>query len=290
VGSLRDIRTRIASVKSTRQITSAMKMVAAAKLRRATESATNARPYQETLTATIQRVASGAGDVENPLLVARKSVKNVVVVVVGTDRGLCGGFNSNRDRRVEEFLRQLRAEGKNVQLRTYGKKSRDFLKARGFESTNESGIVAARYADAVRGLSDLLTTGFVNGEFDEAWLCFNKFKSTLTQIPTFAKVLPLTIEKQSAEKAGGGSSLDYVYEPDGAAILSTLLPLYLRTMLLQAFLENEAGEHASRMTAMDSATRNASDLIDRLTLEYNRSRQAAITKELIEIISGAEAL
>jgi len=284
MASLRDIRTRIASVKSTRQITSAMKMVAAAKLRRATESATNARPYQETLTGTIQRVASGAGDIEHPLLTTRSAVKNVVIVVVGTDRGLCGGFNSNRDRKVEELVRSLRAEGKTVSVRTFGKKPRDFLKARGVDSQNEFGVVAAKYADTVHALSASLTSGFEAGEFDEAWLGYNKFKSTLTQIPTFTRILPLSIEKSE------GPAADFKYEPDGASIIGTLLPLYLRTLLLQAFLENEAGEHASRMTAMDSATRNASDLIDRLTLEYNRSRQAAITKELIEIISGAEAL
>ncbi|MBM4392204.1 MAG: ATP synthase F1 subunit gamma [Deltaproteobacteria bacterium] len=284
MASLRDIRTRIASVKSTRQITSAMKMVAAAKLRRATEAATNARPYQETLTATIGRVASGAGDIEHPLLTTRAAVKKVVLVVVGTDRGLCAGFNSNRDRKVEELVRSLRAEGKTVTVRSFGKKPRDFLKARGVDSQNENGVVAAKYAATVAALSESLTTGFEAGEFDEAWLCYNKFKSTLTQVPTFTRILPLSIEKSE------GAAADFKYEPDGKNIMGTLLPLYLRTLLLQAFLENEAGEHASRMTAMDSATRNASDLIDRLTLEYNRSRQAAITKELIEIISGAEAL
>lgn len=285
MASLRDIRTRIASVKSTRQITSAMKMVAAAKLRRATEAATNARPYQQTLSATIQRVAAGAGDIEHALLTSRPVVKNVMVVVVGTDRGLCAGFNSNRDRKVEEFVRSLRAEGKVVTTRTFGKKARDFLKNRGIESTNESGVINVRYQEVVAALSEVLTTGFEAGEFDEAYLCFNQFKSTLTQIPTIEKVLPLSITA-----AADSGSVDYKYEPDGASILGTLLPLYLRTILLQSFLETEAGEHASRMTAMDSATRNASDLIDRLTIEYNRSRQAAITRELIEIISGAEAL
>lgn len=284
MASLRDIRTRIASVKSTKQITSAMKMVAAAKLRRATESATNARPYQTALTATIQRVAAGAGDVSHPLLTTRAEVTRVVVVVIGSDRGLCGGFNSNRDRRVEELLNKLKASGKQVTLMTFGKKARDFLKSRGWPSENVNGLTSATYAEAVRELSDRLTAGFEGGEFDEAWLYYNRFKSTLTQIPTAVRVLPLSIE------ASTEASTEYTYEPSGAEILGTLLPLYLRTMLLQAFLENEAGEHASRMTAMDNATRNASDLIGRLTLEYNRSRQAAITRELIEIISGAEAL
>ncbi len=284
MASLRDIRTRIASVKSTKQITSAMKMVAAAKLRRATEAATNARPYQTALTATIRRVAAGAGDLSHPLLTSRPTVTRVLVVVIGSDRGLCAGFNSNRDRRVEELLNKLKASGKQVTLLTFGKKARDFLKNRGWPSENVNSLSSATYADAVRALSDKLTTGFEAGEFDEAWLYYNQFKSTLTQVPTAVRVLPLSIE------AAAEASVEYTYEPNGAEILATLLPLYLRTMLFQAFLENEAGEHASRMTAMDNATRNASDLIGRLTLEYNRSRQAAITRELIEIISGAEAL
>ncbi len=284
MASLRDIRTRIGSVKSTRQITSAMKMVAAAKLRRATEAATNARPYERALTATIQRVAAGAGDVSHDLLTAHPTVTKVVVVVIGSDRGLCGGFNSSRDRRVEELLKQLKAEGKDPIVWTFGKKARDFLKSRGWDSDNVNGLSGGKFQEAVQALSDRLTTGFAAGEFDEAWVYYNKFKSTLTQIPTPVQVLPLSIE--SAE----GPGVEFTYEPGGAEILATLLPLYLRTMLLQAFLENEAGEHASRMTAMDNATRNATDLINRLTLEYNRSRQAAITRELIEIISGAEAL
>lgn len=284
MASLRDIRVRIGSVKSTRQITSAMKMVSAAKLRRATEAATSARPYAQTLQATLRRVAAGAKDVEHPLLTSRTEVKTVAVVVVGTERGLCGGFNSNRDRKVEEWLRGQRDAGKTIRLRTYGKKARDFFRNRGWSPEAVLEITSAKYAQAVDDLSAWLSSAFIAGEIDEAWLCFNTFKSTMTQVPTMTKVLPLSLE------GGGEQAADYLYEPDAAGIISTLLPLYLRTLLLQSFLENEAGEHAARMTAMDSATRNASDLIDRLTLEYNRSRQAAITKELIEIISGAEAL
>lgn len=289
MASLRDIRTRIASVKSTKQITSAMKMVAAAKLRRATDAAHSARPYQETLTRTLQRVASASKDIQHPLLEARPVVKNVLVVIVGTDRGLCGGFNANRDRRVLEFLQKLSAEGKTVVVRTYGKKPRDFFKSRGFQAADAiTDIKPPVFQPTVQALSDVLTEGFTNGQFDEAWLCYNQFKSTLTQIPTMTQVLPLSLAAGAGD--GGAASVDYKYEPDGAQIIATLLPLYLRTQLFQAFLENEAGFFASQMTAMDSSTRNATDLIDRLTLEYNRSRQASITKELIEIISGAEAL
>jgi len=208
----------------------------------------------------------------------------VVVVVIGSDRGLCAGFNSNRDRRVEERLRSLKAEGKQITLLTFGKKARDFFRNRGYPSENVNGLSSATYQEAVLALSEKLTTGFEAGEFDEAWLYYNQFKSTLTQVPTAVQVLPLAIE------SAGAAAVEFTYEPSGGEILGTLLPLYLRTILFQAFLENEAGEYASRMTAMDNATRNASDLISRLTLEYNRSRQAAITSELIEIISGAEAL
>jgi len=285
--SLRDIRTRIGSVKSTRQITSAMKMVAAAKLRRATENATRARPYQQTLTATLQRVAAGAaGEADSPLLVARPVIKTVALVVVGTDRGLCGGFNGNLGRKVETWLHEKKAAGVTVVIHTYGKKPRDFLKARGhIAATTTTDVTVAKYAATVQALSDKLTGAFIGGEVDECWIAFNQFKSTLTQVPTFQRVLPVTLEAGEAQVGG-----DILYEPDAPRIIGALLPLQLRTQLRQTFLENEAGEHAARMTAMDTATRNASDLIDGLTLTYNRGRQAAITKELIEIVSGAEAL
>lgn len=284
MASLRDIRVRIGSVKSTRQITSAMKMVAAAKLRRATDAATQARPYAQTLAATLKRVAAGAGDVEHPLLESRAHVKKIAVVVIGSERGLCGGFNANRDRKIEEWMKGLRDQGREIKLRTYGKKATNFFKGRNWNPEPVLEITAARFGELVDDLSTWLSDAFVAGEIDEAWLCFNMFKNVMTQTPTMTKVLPLSLQ------GGEESNTSYIYEPDAAGMIATLLPLYLRTLLLQSFLENEAGFFASQMTAMDSATRNASDLIDRLTLEYNRSRQAAITKELIEIISGAEAL
>lgn len=287
MASLRDIRTRIGSIKSTRQITSAMKMVSAAKLRRATEAATAARPYQQQLANTLRRVAAGAGDVENPLLSPRDEVKTIVLVLFTTDRGLAGGFNGTLNRRAQDWIETQQAQGKTVLLRTYGKKGRDFMKARRIpvaeariEFTN------ARYVSESATLGAELAAGFVNGDWDEVYLGYNWFKSTLSQIPQFNRVLPLSLERADE----GAPGPDYIYEPGGAEIIDALLPLYLRTLVLQAFLETEAGEHAARMTAMDSATRNASDLINALTLEYNRGRQAAITKELIEIISGAEAL
>lgn len=288
MASLRDIRTRIAATKSTRQITSAMKMVSAAKLRRATEAATSARPYQQRLTATLQRVAQGAGDSENPLLKARPEVKKVILIVLGSDRGLCAGFNNTLNRRVLDWLDVQKEQHRTVAVRTYGKKPRDFMKARGVavaEARIE--VTNVKYAGEATALANELTALFVAGEVDEVWIGFNQFKNTLVQIPTFSKVLPLSIDASAGAVEAGP---DYRYEPAGPQILDALLPLYLRTLLLGSFLETEAGEQASRMTAMDNATRNASDLINSLTLLYNRGRQAAITKELIEIVSGAEAL
>jgi F-type H+-transporting ATPase subunit gamma len=288
MASLRDIRTRIGSVKNTKQITSAMKMVSAAKLKRATDAATRARPYQQTLQATLRRVAaasaSAGGEVTHPLLTARERVERVLVVVVTSDRGLCGGFNANLNRKTLDFIQKLRAEGKQVEVRTYGKKSRDFFKSRypAIQSTVE--LTGPKFSGEAGALSDTLAHVFTAGTYDEVWIAYNQFKNTLTQTPSFSRVLPLSID------ASGGDGVEYVYEPSGPEMLAALLPLALRTQLLQAFLETEAGEHAARMTAMDNATRNASDLIAALTLEYNRGRQAAITKELIEIVSGAEAL
>jgi len=286
MASLRDIRTRIGSVKNTKQITSAMKMVSAAKLKRATDAATRARPYQQTLAATLRRVAANAGDVSHPLLTQREQVAKVLVVVITTDRGLCGGFNANLNRRTLELVQRLTDEGKQVELRTYGKKARDFFKTRFPASGSTVDMVPARAAAEATRLAEALAAEFVAGGFDEAWLAYNQFKNTLTQVPSATQVLPLKLD--AAGDAATGA--EYVYEPNGAEMLAALLPLALRTQVLQAFLETEAGEHAARMTAMDNATRNASDLIAALTLEYNRGRQAAITKELIEIVSGAEAL
>lgn len=287
MASLRDIRTRIGSVRNTRQITNAMKLVSGAKLKRATDMAVGARPWQETLTRTLARVAAAAGEVEHPLLQARDEVKTIAFVLIGTDRGLCGGFNTILNRQAEQQIRKWRAEGKRVIVRTYGKKARDYLKARGVNAdASRVDLVPAAYQAEANDLADWLTTAFAAGEFDEAWIGYNRFKSVIAQVPTFSRVLPLSIDAGDASAAGP----DYLYEPDGPGLLGTLLPMYLRTLLLQAFLENQAGEFAARMTAMDNATRNATELINALTLEYNRGRQAAITKELIEIVSGAEAL
>ncbi|NCG20019.1 MAG: ATP synthase F1 subunit gamma [Rhodobacterales bacterium] len=284
MANLKDIKIRIGSVKKTRQITAAMKLVAGAKLKRATDAALAARPYQEQLTEVLGRVAAKAGDdSEEPLLTAREEIKRILVVFLTSDRGLCGGFNNNLMRKGIVFLDERSC---TVDIVSYGKKGTAFLNSRKFETIkNVEDWSKLDKGELVRELSATAVAGYIDGKWDEVWFAFNDFESVLTQTPTFEKMLPLSVEA-SADDAGG----DYRYEPSAQQILGELLPLFVQTLILQKFLETEAGEHASRMTAMDSATRNADDLIDSLSLEYNRARQAAITTEIIEIVSGAAAL
>jgi F-type H+-transporting ATPase subunit gamma len=289
VANLKEIKSRIRSVQKTKQITSAMKLVAGAKLKKATERAVSARPYQQRLSDVLERVVARASDGSDPLLERRSEVKKVAIVVLTTDRGLCGGFNNTLLRRTLDFVNKRREAGVQPVLTVYGRKGADFCKSRGLPvGVQQVGYDRTPRIELSRPLADQLTAAFLDGEVDEVYLAYNQFVNTITQRPTFQRVLPMQVEEVAEGEAPSG--VDYVYEPSADELLKTLLPLYLRTVVLQAFLETEAGEHAARMTAMDSATRNASDLIDRLTLDYNRARQAAITKELIEIISGAEAL
>lgn len=284
--NLKDIKTRIESVKKTRQITQAMKLVAGAKLKRATDAATSARPYKDQLQAVLERVAAKAGDdLDEPLLTDRDSVSSLLIVVVTSDRGLCGAFNNNLLRKLHQFIKDKEQEGVSVEVIAYGRKATTFLKARNVPMVDTLVDWAnLPKMDVVRPLSDSMVAGFVDGKYDQVLFASNDFESVLTQTPTIKTMLPIKVEGSEAQEG------DYRYEPGPGEILGTLLPLYLRTLVLQRILETEAGEHASRMTAMDSATRNASDLIDDLTLVYNRARQAAITTELIEIVSGASAL
>lgn len=291
--NLKEIKTRIGSVKKTRQITQAMKLVAAAKLRSATERALQAQPYQHKLKSVLGRVAEKAGGtVEDPLLQRRDDVKNVLLVLLTSDKGLCGGFNNGLLRHVNGFIAERKEQGVQVHIRVFGRKGRDFLKSNKLEI--EDAVVEydkIPKMDLVRPLADHMVAGFTHGEYDEVWFGYNHFVNAATQEPTFSKVLPLQVEADEEDLSETDVNLvDFVYEPDPMAIVGSLLPLYLRTLVLQSFLDTEAGEHGARMMAMDNATRNASDLIDRLSLEYNRARQAAITTEITEIVSGAEAL
>ena len=296
MASLRDIKRRIQSVKNTRQITKAMKMVSGAKLKRATDRAVAARPYQESLSRVLGRVAAAAGDtITHPLLVQHEQVEKVLVVVMGSDRGLCGSFNGNIFRRLERHIEKERESGKTVSLRTFGKKARGHFGRRNYNIVSSvTDLTFLGYADAALVLADQLSAEFANGDVHEVWLAYNYFKSAGTQIPTITRLLPLSVAAGGKDGATGkdsaAGSVEYKYEPDGQRLLDILLPMQLRTILLQALLDTEAGEHAARMSAMDNATRNAGDLISSLTLVYNRGRQAAITKELIEIVSGAEAI
>jgi F-type H+-transporting ATPase subunit gamma len=291
--SLKDLRIRINSVKSTQKITSAMKMVAAAKLRRAQERAEAARPYAERMERVLKSLAgSMAGQEGAPALLAGTGRDAVhLVVVMTSDRGLCGGFNSTIVRGARRLIRDLRAGGKQVKILCVGRKGRDQLR-RDFGTliigTIEEIAKPRLTYEAADRVARRIATMFEAGEFDVCTIIYNRFKSAMTQIVTTLQLIPFTADDTPQET--GSSSASYEYEPDEATILAELLPNNLSVQIYKALLENGASEEGARMTAMDSATRNAGDMINRLTINYNRSRQAYITKELIEIISGAEAV
>ncbi|MEM6664220.1 MAG: F0F1 ATP synthase subunit gamma [Pseudomonadota bacterium] len=287
--SLKDLKNRIESVKSTRKITSAMKMVAAAKLRRAQEAAEAARPYAERMQVVLGNLSKAAkGSPTAPRLLAGTGADQTHMVIVATsERGLCGGFNSQIVRQARQDIDRLTREGKTVKILTVGKKGREQLK-RDYESlmvdhVDLSAVKTIGYENAAEIAQDILSR-FDAGEFDVATLYFNKFESVLTQVPTPLQLIPAVFEDDGSE------GTIYEYEPDEEEILADLLPRNLATQVFRGLLENAASEQGSRMTAMDNATRNAGEMIDKLTIQFNRSRQAAITNELIEIISGAEAL
>ncbi len=286
--SLKDLKNRIQSVKNTRKITKAMQMVAAAKLRRAQESAEAARPYAERMGAVIAALSqSVSGSASAPRLLAGTGADKVHLLVVMTaERGLCGGFNSSIARLARAHANALIAQGKTVKILTVGKKGREQLKrdlAHLFVGHIDlSDVKRVGYAEALKVGREILSR-FTAGDFDVATLFFSRFQSVISQTPTALQVIPVQF-------AATGTSTLYDYEPGEEEILADLLPRGVSTQVFTALLENGASEQGARMSAMDNATRNAGDMINRLTIVYNRSRQASITKELIEIISGAEAL
>ena len=289
--SLKDLKTRINSVKSTQKITSAMKMVAAAKLRRAQDSAERGRPYADRMQQIINSLAAKADPSSAPqLLVGNGRDKTHLLVVVSADRGLCGGFNGVITRQTRTEVARLRGEGKTVKLIMVGRKSADSLRRELGDSYIEAleGIqgTSVAFADAA-SIGDKVRAGFEAGEFDVCTVIFNKFKSAISQEVTLKKLIPAEVDEAAP---AGDQSVSYEYEPEEDELLAAVLPRNISTQMYSALLESSAAELAARMTAMDNATRNAGDLIDRLTLVYNRTRQATITKELIEIISGAEAV
>ena len=289
--SLDDLKKRITSVKSTQKITKAMKMVAAAKLRKAQESAEKGRPYSEKMNNIILNLSNNITDKENaPKLLSGTGTEKVhLCVVLTADRGLCGGFNTNIVKKAKSFFEKIKSEGKILKIITVGSKGYDQLKriygSQIVEKISFKDSKKSNYSDAEivgKKIIDL----FEKNEFDVCTIFYNKFKNVITQIPQEQQIIPL-----KSGKVKKNSEIDnYEFEPEEDEILSNLLPKNISTQIFKAMLENSASEQGSRMTAMDNATRNAGELVDKLSIQYNRSRQAAITKELIEIISGAESL
>jgi F-type H+-transporting ATPase subunit gamma len=287
--SLKDLKNRINSVKSTRKITKAMQMVAAAKLRRAQEQAEAARPYADRMAAVLGNLARAAegSPIAPPLLRGSGEDRVHLMIVCTAERGLCGGFNTSIVRLARQRIMQLDAAGKTVKIMTVGKKGREQLKRdygdRFIAHHDMSGVRKLGYTDAQKIADDVLRR-FDAGEFDVAHLLFSRFRSVILQEPSAPQIIPAVFEASEA------AAETYEYEPGEEAILADLLPRNIAVQIFTALLENAASEQGARMSAMDNATRNAGEMIDRLSIVYNRSRQAAITKELIEIISGAEAL
>ena len=289
--SLKDLKTRIESVKSTRKITKAMQMVAAAKLRRAQEKAEMSRPYAERFNAVMAKLAASVGSSENApkLLSGTGSDQTHLLVVMTAERGLCGGFNGNIAKLARAEAQKLKGEGKTVKIITVGKKGRDAIKRDVgdlfIHHVDLTEVKNVGYGDAQSIAAGILDR-FEAGEFDVAKIFYSKFENVVSQIPTMQQVIPAAFEAEEGED----DNTFYDFEPDEQAILADLLPRGVATAIFSALLENGASEQGARMSAMDNATRNAGEMIDKLTIQFNRSRQAVITNELIEIISGAEAL
>ena len=284
--SLKDIRRRIQSVRQTQQITSAMRMVAAAKLRRAQDAIMAARPYAERMRGTLAEVVRGDAEPQHPLLMARAEVARVEVVAIASDRGLCGAFNSNILKTCDAAIEEWEAAGRTVTIAGAGRKVSEYYNRRRPQAITKvwSGLASVDYAQAVE-MAHHASGRFLSGEVDEVWLVHSEFISTMTQRPRRVQLLPVAPEGEA-----GGDEAPYDIEPNAEALLRVLVPKAIEVEIFRGLLENQAGEHAARMAAMESATRNTEELIGSLTLQYNRARQAAITKELMEIVSGAEAL
>lgn len=295
MANLRDIRNRISSVNNTQQITKAMKMVAAAKLRKAQDRMIQTRPYASKIEEVAERLAKNSS-ATNPVTRKPEDVKNVLFIVVGSDRGLCGGFNNNLFKEVESRLHkdfQDHLDNKTLSMVTIGKKASAHFKKRKYNVINSfPGFFDDIQYDATSRIMEAATAQFVDGDFDEVYIAFNEFKSVIAQNRKVQKVLPIDTEQIAKSDSDNASkqAIDYLYEPNSQAILDRLLPLHLNMQLWQAVLESNASEQGARMTAMDSATENAKELERDLRLEYNQARQSAITTEISEIVSGAQAL
>jgi len=293
MASLKFLRNRITSVKSTQKISKAMKMVAAAKLRKAQQNAENARPYSEKLNSIILNLKNSVNDIDSApkLLVGNQKEETHLCVVLSSDRGLCGGFNTNICRKAKIFFEKVIEQNKKLKIIVVGSKANDQLRRKYSQyiidkiSLKDEKVISFAKAQEI---TDKILNLFTRNEFDTCTLFFNKFKSVILQIPQAQQLIPVSINEKLDQENKNNSQ--YEYEPEENEILENLLPKNIATQIYTAFLENQASEQGSRMTAMDNATRNAGELIGKLTINYNRTRQAVITKELIEIISGAESL
>jgi F-type H+-transporting ATPase subunit gamma len=295
MANLKELKARISSVKSTQRITSAMKMVAAAKLRKAQDMAEAARPYAERIERMLGSLAAGASSSGAPAMLTGTGKDDThLLVIVTSDRGLCGGFNGSIIRAVRKRIIELQADGKTVKLLIIGRKGVGLLRREFrdlFVEVYEELAKPVPTFDGAATVANKVTTMFEDGEFDVCTIYYNKFVSALTQIVTPLQLIPFAVpEGEEEQPAAGGAQAIYEFEPEEEKILAALLPKNLSTQVFRAMLESFAGEQGARMTAMDNATRNAGDMINSLSITYNRTRQAQITKELIEIISGAEAL
>jgi len=290
MANIRDIRDRITSVKNTQQITKAMKMVAAARLKKAQERVVATRPYAASIASVIGKLA-GDGTSENPYIRTSESNDRVLLIVVGSDRGLCGGFNSNLFRYVEDQIRELFPTQQNngtLELVCIGRKSFDHFRKRGYKvRRSHVGFFDKIQFDAAASVMRVATNEFLNNEFDSVFLAFNEFKSVISQNRMLSQILPLDIESLASSDV---EAVDYIFEPSTEAILESIIPLHLNTQMWKAVLESNASEQGARMAAMDNATENANEIMRQLRLKYNQARQAAITTEISEIVSGAEAL
>lgn len=286
MASLKSIKKRIVSVKNTRQITKAMKMVSAAKLRRAQENVVAARPYAQKMGEVLQSLAGNLEGDLHPLL-EKRDAKKLLLIVVTSDRGLCGGFNSNLCKAGERYLKEQQGAFEQISVLTVGRKGYEFLKNRHTIYKNFSNIISKPNYQAAALLAQDVVDGYLAGEYDQVVMLYNAFRTVMSQDITFQQLLPIVPDEQAAVEEAG---VEYIYEPSAGDLLAEILPKNIEVQIFKAMLESVAGEHGARMTAMDSASKNASEMIGKLTLQYNRARQAAITTELMEIISGAESI
>ncbi|WP_298270592.1 ATP synthase F1 subunit gamma [Geobacter sp.] len=283
--SLKAIKKRITSVKNTRQITKAMKMVSAAKLRRAQENVVAARPYAQKLGEVLERLAKSS-DVEGIPLLEKRVAEKALLIVVTSDRGLCGGFNANICKAAERFLKEKKSEYSEISLLTIGRKGHDFLKNRHRIWKNYANVLSSPNYQIAALIAREVIDGFLSEEYDEVFILYNAFRSVMSQDITLTQLLPIVPPAAEEEE----HAPEYLYEPSKGELLKEILPKHIEVQVFRALLESVAAEHGARMTAMDSASKNATEMIGKLTLQYNRARQAAITKELMEIISGAESI